>query len=107
MAVRPPGRLTSTSRSGVEPPACYSPDAVHRQHPGSAALLGLTSLLLLGQAPAPPAPPEGPPAFSLPAPVVAKHLAGFGFSVTTGAAPGYVDERSCALCHLKIAESYR
>ncbi|MFY9822058.1 MAG: tetratricopeptide repeat protein [Thermoanaerobaculia bacterium] len=38
---------------------------------------------------------------------MAKHLAGFGFSVTIGAAPGYVDERSCALCHPKIAESYR
>jgi Tfp pilus assembly protein PilF len=39
--------------------------------------------------------------------MVAAHLAGFGFSVTTGAAPGYVDERACALCHPKIAESYR
>ena len=80
---------------------------MNRKRPGSAALLGLTSLLLFGQAPAPSAPPEGPPAFSLPVAMVAKHLAGFGFSVTTGAAPGYVDERSCVLCHLKIAESYR
>jgi tetratricopeptide (TPR) repeat protein len=39
--------------------------------------------------------------------MVAKHLAGFGFPVTTGAAPGYVDERSCALCHPKVSESYR
>lgn len=73
-----------------------------------AALLGLLSLLLLGQAPAPPGEPaEGPTVFYLPTPLIAKHLAGFGFSVTSGAAPGYVDERSCALCHTGISESYR
>lgn len=60
------------------------------------------SLLLFGQAPAPSVVPE-----PLPVPMLATHLAGFGFSVTTGAAPGYVDERSCALCHPKISGSYR
>ncbi len=40
-------------------------------------------------------------------PQIARHLAGFGFPVTLGAASGYVDEQSCALCHPKIAESYR
>jgi Tfp pilus assembly protein PilF len=72
------------------------------QRSASAALLGLLSLLLLGQAPEPSA-PESP----LSAPQIARHLAGFGFPVTLGAAPGYVDEQSCALCHPKIAESYR
>lgn len=55
----------------------------------------------------PPSVPEGPAQPVLPIPSIARHLAGFGFPVTTGAAPGYVDERSCALCHPKIAESYR
>ncbi len=76
---------------------------MRRKLPGPAALLGLISLLFLGQAPA----PSTPPISSLPVPTIAAHLAGFGFAVTTGAAPGYVDERSCALCHPKIAESYR
>ena len=39
--------------------------------------------------------------------MVAKDLAGLGFAVTTGAAPGFVDESSCALCHPRIAETYR
>ncbi len=36
-----------------------------------------------------------------------KDLAGLGFAVTAGAAPGFVDESSCALCHPRIAETYR
>lgn len=71
----------------------------------SAALLGLLSLLLLGQAPAPSA--GVPPASLLPLPMVAKDLAGLGFAVTAGASPGFVDESSCALCHPRIAETYR
>ncbi len=39
--------------------------------------------------------------------MVAKDLAGLGFAVTAGAAPGFVDEASCALCHPRIAETYR
>jgi tetratricopeptide (TPR) repeat protein len=71
----------------------------------SAAFLGPLSILLLGQAPA----PSGgqPPASLLPLPMVAKDLAGLGFAVTAGAAPGFVDESSCALCHPRIAETYR
>ena len=71
----------------------------------SAALLGLLSLLLLGQALAPSA--ETPPASLLPLPMVAKDLAELGFAVTVGAAPGFVDEQSCVLCHPKISETYR
>jgi Flp pilus assembly protein TadD len=76
--------------------------SVSRWHP--AALLGLLSLVLLGQAPPPSA--EKPPASQVPLPTLVKDLAPFGFAVTTGAAPGFVDERSCALCHSKIAETY-
>ncbi|HEX9941441.1 MAG TPA: cytochrome c3 family protein, partial [Thermoanaerobaculia bacterium] len=81
--------------------------------PLTAAPLGVLSLLLLGQVPEKAGEPardpagEGPTAFILPPAMVAKHLEGFGFAVTTGAAPGYVDERSCALCHPKVSESYR
>jgi len=34
-------------------------------------------------------------------------LAAHGYSVTTGAAPGYVDDRACASCHHAIYESYQ
>ncbi len=61
--------------------------------------MGFLFLLLAGQAPGPPSSPPVPP--------IAQDLAGLGFPVTTGAAPGYVDERACALCHTGIAESYR
>lgn len=43
----------------------------------------------------------------VPIPTVEKDLGGLGFPVTTGASPGYVDERSCALCHVRISQSYR
>jgi tetratricopeptide (TPR) repeat protein len=67
------------------------------------ALLGLLSLLLLGQVPS-----AGEPAPSLlPLPTLAKDLTELGFGVAVGAAPGYVDEASCALCHPKVAETYR
>ncbi len=55
----------------------------------------LFGLLLVGQAPAPSIHP------------MARDLDRLGFPVTTGAAPGYVDERSCALCHTQISDSYR
>ncbi|HEV2856662.1 MAG TPA: tetratricopeptide repeat protein [Thermoanaerobaculia bacterium] len=42
----------------------------------------------------------------VPVSTVEKDLGQLGFPVTTGAAPGYVDERSCALCHSRIAASY-
>jgi Tfp pilus assembly protein PilF len=74
------------------------------QRSRSAALLGLLSFLLLGQAPAPPG--NGLPAPLLPLPVVAKDLKELGFSVSVGAAPGFIDEASCALCHRQIAETY-
>lgn len=70
-----------------------------------AALLGVLSLLLLGQAPAPS--PDQQSASLLPLPMVAKDLAGLGFAVTTGAAAGFVDEASCAFCHTSISETYR
>lgn len=34
-------------------------------------------------------------------------LASLGLRETTGAAPGYVDDRACAECHPDVAESYR
>jgi predicted CXXCH cytochrome family protein len=40
-------------------------------------------------------------------PEVARDLAALGLPVTAGAAPGYVDDRACALCHTDIAVSYR
>jgi len=39
--------------------------------------------------------------------MVAKDLAELGVPVTTGAAPGFVDESSCGLCHTRISETYR
>ncbi len=34
-------------------------------------------------------------------------LAALGLRATTGAAPGYVPDRTCAICHRDLAESYR
>ncbi len=59
-------------------------------------LAAVFGLLLIGQA------PDNPPVHPM-----AKDLDRLGFPVTTGAAPGYVDERACALCHTRISESYR
>jgi Tfp pilus assembly protein PilF len=91
----------------------YARRTVLLQRSGPAALLGLLSLVLLGQGPEASAPREqsapgnGPPASRLPLSLVVKDLAGLGFAVTTGAAPGYVDERSCVLCHGHISRSYQ
>jgi len=38
---------------------------------------------------------------------VARDLTALGLPVTAGAAPGYVEDRACALCHTDIATSYR
>jgi tetratricopeptide (TPR) repeat protein len=67
------------------------------QRPRPTVLFGLLSLLLAGQAPAPSA---------LPIQRVTKDLEELGIPVTTGAAPGYADERACALCHPKVSDSY-
>jgi len=77
---------------------CYAGEAVPFQRPRPAVLFGLLSFLLAGQAPAPSA---------LPIQRVTKDLEELGYPVTTGAAPGYADERACALCHPKISNSYR
>lgn len=66
-------------------------------------LAAFFGLLLVGQAPDPPLSSGS----SLPIHPMARDLDRFGFPVTTGAAPGYVDERACALCHPKISDSYR
>jgi Tfp pilus assembly protein PilF len=73
------------------------------QRSRSAGLLGLLSFLLLGQAPS----AEVRPVSFLPLSTVAKDLAALGVPVTLGAAPGFVDEEACALCHRTIAETYR
>jgi len=39
--------------------------------------------------------------------MVARQLKDLGIAVTTGAAPGYVDDAACASCHTAIARSYR
>ena len=75
------------------------------QRSRSAALLGLLSLVLVGQAPAPSV--DNRPVSFLPLPQIAKDLAELGVPVTAGAAPGFADEASCALCHRKIADTYR
>lgn len=75
------------------------------QRSRSAALLGLLSFLLLGQAPVPSAGYR--PVSFLPLPTVAKDLGELGFPVTTGAGPGFVDETSCVLCHTNVSETYR
>lgn len=64
----------------------------------SAVYLGLLSLCLLGQSRAPSAGEV---------PTLTSDLAAFGFPVTSGASPGYVDDAACALCHTDLAESYR
>lgn len=38
---------------------------------------------------------------------MASDLAALGIPVTAGAAPGYVDDRACALCHTDIARTYQ
>jgi Tfp pilus assembly protein PilF len=58
-----------------------------------AAVLAALAPLLLAQAPA-----------SLPP--ITRDLGAFGFPPTTGAAPGYIADRACALCHSDLAEPY-
>jgi Tfp pilus assembly protein PilF len=60
-----------------------------------AAVLAALAPLLVAQAPASPAPSP-----------VTRDLGSFGFPPTTGAAPGYVADRACALCHGDLAETY-
>jgi predicted CXXCH cytochrome family protein len=38
---------------------------------------------------------------------IARDLDALGIPATRGAAPGYVEDRACAVCHTQIAESYR
>jgi predicted CXXCH cytochrome family protein len=38
---------------------------------------------------------------------IARDLEALGIPVTRGAAPGYVEDRACAVCHTQIADSYR
>jgi Tfp pilus assembly protein PilF len=70
--------------------------------PRTAALLSLLPFALLAQAPA-----EKEQAPALPLQMVARQLGEIGIAVTTGAAPGYVDDAACASCHPAIARSYR
>ena len=67
------------------------------------ALLGLLTFALLGAA-APNHEETPPPA--LPPEFVARDLAAIGIGVTTGGAPGFVDDAACASCHPKIAATY-
>src|SRR5262245_42578299 len=60
-----------------------------------AVYLGLLFLCLLGQS-------RTPSAGDL-----TSDLASFGFPVTSGVAPGYVDAAACALCHTDLATCYR
>ncbi len=53
------------------------------------------------QVAAPPASPRAAPAPR------SDPLLGFGLSVTGGAAPGYVEDRACALCHDALYRSYQ
>src|SRR5215207_6266315 len=85
-------------------------------------LLGVLAILLAGQAPArsdrgepaglhaagKPAPADaaGEPAPIVPLPVLARDLAALGIATTGGAAPGYVEDRACSLCHTQIAAGY-
>jgi Tfp pilus assembly protein PilF len=59
------------------------------------AVLAALAPLLLAQAPASPA--LSP---------LTRDLGSFGFPPTTGAAPGYVADQACALCHSDLAASY-
>ena len=62
-----------------------------------AAVLAALAPLLLAQAPA-----EMPSALS----PITRDLGSFGFPPTTGAAPGYVPDRACGLCHGDLAATY-
>lgn len=68
--------------------------------PRLATVLAVLPLVLLAQAQEPPAPPDESAR-------IARDLAAFGFHVTSGATPGYIDERACELCHTALAKSYQ
>ncbi|HEX6899260.1 MAG TPA: tetratricopeptide repeat protein [Thermoanaerobaculia bacterium] len=68
--------------------------------PRLAAVLAVLPLVLLAQAQEPPAPPDESER-------IAHDLAAFGFHVTSGATPGYIDERACELCHTALAKGYQ
>jgi Tfp pilus assembly protein PilF len=58
-------------------------------------------LLLLAQSPVSPAAPGTRELSPL-----TRDLGAFGFPPSTGAAPGYVDDRACALCHEDLSRSF-
>ena len=62
----------------------------------------ITALTLLLLAPAGRGQPSGPEPAATEDPLAAR-----GFRVSGGAAPGYVEDRACAICHRDIAASYR
>lgn len=88
-------------------PPRYTPSGVAFYNPfptrGTVAVLGALSLVLLGQALEPSADSQEKEEAGR----IARDLAVYGFSVTGGAAPGYVDEAACALCHPGLSESYQ
>jgi Flp pilus assembly protein TadD len=71
--------------------------------PRPAIFFGALSLLLLGQAPKPSADFQEQEEAGR----IARDLAAFGLRVSAGAAPGYVEEAACALCHPVLAETYK
>lgn len=73
----------------------------------TAAWLGLFCLSLLGPAAPSSEEAKAPKAPVLPADLVARQLAELGFPVSSGAAPGFVNDAACALCHRALADSYR
>jgi cytochrome c-type biogenesis protein CcmH/NrfG len=64
-------------------------------------------LLVAAGAPSRAAAPPVQPAASSSAAPAADPLAAYGYKVTGGAAPGYVEDRVCATCHREIARSYQ
>jgi hypothetical protein len=75
----------------------------------AAGALGLLAVLLAAGPSSPASPsaaPEPEPLGGLPLDLVAKDLGAMGIAVSRGAAPGYADEQSCALCHGDLAASY-
>src|SRR5262245_34752639 len=71
---------------------------------GLAALLAAQGALRSFAARPDSAPAAEPSA--VPLPVIARDLAALGVATTAGAAPGYVEDRACGLCHSEIAETY-
>ncbi|HEX7182903.1 MAG TPA: tetratricopeptide repeat protein [Thermoanaerobaculia bacterium] len=61
----------------------------------SSALVGGLLFVLVGQEPPRPALPP-----------ITADLGTFGFPPTTGAAPGYLDDAACALCHTDLSASF-